>query len=143
MAGYWVKPLDAVPRIAPEEEGGPDWYPLQHHFGLTAFGINVYEASRAGVELVGEHDEAGSGQEEIYVVVSGAARFELEGEVLEAPALTVVAITEPAVRRSAVATEAGTRLIAVGGRAQRSFESSWQAHHFEGVPRAAGYDPGP
>ena len=33
--------------------------------GLSA-GANVYEAPRAGIELVGEHDESESGQEELY-----------------------------------------------------------------------------
>jgi hypothetical protein len=52
--------------------------------------------------------------------------------------VTVVAVTDPAVKRTAVAIRAGTRLLAVGGPATDRFESSWQARHFEGVPRADG-----
>jgi hypothetical protein len=47
--------------------------------------------------------------------VSGRARFTLDGETLEAPAGTLVFVRDPAVRREAVATEAGTEVLALGG----------------------------
>jgi hypothetical protein len=138
VPGFWAKRLDEIPTIAPDAPDDPLWYPLQHHFGISAFGVNVYAASRPGIELIGEHDETASGQEEVYVVISGSARFELDGEALTAPAVTVVAVRDPAVRRAATAVEPETHVVAVGGRAQEAFESSWRAAHFEGVPTAAG-----
>ena len=138
MAGYWVRRLDAIPTIAPEEPHDPDWHPLTYHFGVEAFGANVYTAPRPDMQLVGEHDESASGQEELYVVLAGAARFHLAGEAFDAPAISVVAVTDPAVRRGALATEAGTRLLAVGGRPTGAFGSSWDARHFAGVPRVDG-----
>jgi hypothetical protein len=138
LPGHWVRQLSAIPTIAPADENDPTWYPLQHHFGLSAFGANVYEASRAGIELVGQHDESESGQEELYIVVAGAARFTLDGGTVDAPAVTVVAITDPGVLRAATALEAGTTVMAVGGPAAERFESSWRPDHFEGVPRAGG-----
>jgi hypothetical protein len=134
--GWWVRRLEDVPRIPPEEPNDPDWYPLQHHFGLTAFGANAYVAPSVGDLLVGEHDESSSEQEEIYVVTTGRARFTLAGEEHDAAAVSVVAVRDPAVRRSAVALEAGTTVLAIGGKRDPTFRSSWQAHHFEGVPRA-------
>ena len=138
MPGYWVRRLDAIPTIAPEEPDDPDWYPLQHHFALTAFGANIYTASRPGIQLLGEHDETGSGHEELYVVIAGSARFQLGGEAFDAPAVTVVAVTDPAVQRGAVAAAAGTTIVAIGAPATERFVSSWAAGHFEGIPRAGG-----
>ena len=50
--------------------------------GVSAFGINAYTAN-AGEQVIEPHNElgAGSGQhEELYVVVTGEAEFELDGE---------------------------------------------------------------
>jgi hypothetical protein len=138
LGRYWVKRLDEVPTIAAEERDDPVWYPLQHHFGLRAFGANLYEAARPGVELVGEHAEDESGQEELYLVISGRAQFELDGEAFEVEAQGVVAVGDPAVRRRAVALERGTRIVAVGAPPSGEFRTSWQLHHFQGVPRADG-----
>jgi quercetin dioxygenase-like cupin family protein len=134
--GWWARRLSEIPRIPPEEPGDPDWYPVQHHFGLTAFGANVYVAPDAGHELIGEHDETHSGHEELYYLATGRARFTLDAEESELEAGTVVAVPDPAVRRRAVALEPGTTLVAVGGPANPEFVSSWRPDHFEGVPRA-------
>lgn len=134
MRGWAAIPLEDVPRV-PSHEPGPTWYPLQHAFGLTAFGANVFVAQAAGEVLVEEHDERKSEQEELYVLIAGRARFTLEGDAIEAAAVTVVAIRDPSVRRSAVALEPGTTLLALGGPPQESFRSTWREAHFQGVPR--------
>jgi hypothetical protein len=135
--GRWsAKPLREVPRVAKEVPGDPEWYPIQHHFGLTAVGVNVYVASAAGDELLERHDETHSGQEELYLVVAGAASFEIDGEVVRADAPYVVAVSDPAVVRQASALEAGTTIVALGGEPRERFESSWQSKHFDGVPQA-------
>jgi len=72
--GYWVRRLEDVPLVPTDDPDDFDWYPLQHHFGLSAFGVNAFGGD-AGTTLVAEHDECESGQEELYVVVRGAARF--------------------------------------------------------------------
>ena len=136
MGGWYAKALVDVPTVPIDEPGDPVWHPLQHHFGLTAFGVNAYTAPEAGLELLGAHDESASGQEELYVVTSGVARFTLDGEELEARAPFVVAVPDPAVTRAAVALEPGTTVLAVGGERREAFRSSWNARHFESVPRA-------
>ena len=118
-----------------EEEGEPEWYPLQHFFRLTAFGANVYVAPEAGGDLLGEHDETKSGQEELYLVVAGEATFTLDGETFDAPAVTVVAVPDPAVVRGAKAKKAGTAVVALGGDAREAFRSSWQPKWFEDAPQ--------
>ena len=136
MAGWTAKPLREVPMVDKEEAGDPDWYPIQHHFGLTAAGVNVYVAAAAGDELIGRHDETKSEQEELYLVVAGAAQFELDGEEVRAEAPFVVAVNDPTVMREAHAVAAGTMVVAFGGEPRERFDSSWESHHFEGVPRA-------
>jgi hypothetical protein len=136
MAGWSAKRLHDVPMVAKEESGDPDWYPVQYHFGLTSAGVNVYVAAATGDELLGRHDETRSDQEELYLVVAGAARFELDGEEVRAEAPFVVVVREPMVVREASALEAGTMVVAFGGERRERFDSSWESHHFEGVPRA-------
>ena len=135
MARYAVRRLEDVPRIPIEEPGDPEWYPLQHYFGFTAFGANVYVASQAGGDLLGAHDETASRQEELYLVVAGEAAFTLDGETVDAPAVTVVAVPDPTVVRGATAKTAGTAVVALGGEAREEFRSSWQPKWFERAPQ--------
>jgi uncharacterized cupin superfamily protein len=125
-----IRRLDDIPSI---EDEGVDWRPIQHFFGLTAFGINVYRGD-AGVQLIGDHDEAASGHEEVYLVLDGSVRFAIDGREVECGRGTVVAITEPSLHRTGIASTDGTAVLAVGNRATKRFESTWQPHHFEGVP---------
>ena len=134
MAGWAAARLGELPRAA-ETEPGAAWYPLQHVFGLTAFGANAFVAEAAGDVLVEEHDERDSGQEELYVVVRGRARFTLAGETVDSPAITVVAVRDPSVSRSAVALEPGATLLAFGASPREGFRSTWRAEHFERIPR--------
>ena len=107
---------------------GYDWHSIRHHFDVRAFGVNANVAVEPGV-IVEEHDEMheDGGQEELYVVVSGHATFTLDGEEVDAPAGTLVFVRDPAVRRAAVAHEAGTTLLCVGGRPGQPFRvSTWE-----------------
>ena len=124
-----------MPVVPTDDPDDFDWYPLQHHFGLRAFGVNAFGGD-AGTTLVAQHDERESGQEELYVVVRGAARFTLAGETHDAPAVSVVAIPDPAVTRDAVATEDGTIVLAIGAPRDSGFATTWNEANFEQVPRA-------
>ena len=111
---------------------------------MTAFGVNAYWAEQAGDELIEEHDELGAGagrHEELYVVVGGAARFTVAGEEFDASPGTVVFLRDPAARRAAVAAEANTTALAVGGAAGRPYEVSPWEWVAEAVPawRAGDY----
>ena len=134
MARFAVRRLEDVPTID-TAEGDPAWFPLQHYFRFTAFGVNVYVAEHQGAELVAAHDESASGQEELYIVTSGEATFTIGGEHVDAPATTVVAIPDPSVVRAGHAKAAGTTLIAIGGERRSEFRSSWQPKWFESAPQ--------
>jgi hypothetical protein len=135
---FAVRRLDQLPVIPPDADWEPVWHPLQHYFELTAFGANVYVARDGGDQLLGEHDEKGSNQEELYVVLRGEATFTLDGETFDVPELGVVSVPEPSVRRVAHAKTAGTALLALGGEKREAFRSSWREAHFRSVPRVSG-----
>jgi hypothetical protein len=134
MRGWAAARLDEVPPVTDGDPGDPEWRPLQHAFGLTAFGANAFVARAAGEQLVHPHDERASGQEELYVVLEGTVAFEVGGERLDAVRGTVVAVRDPALERSAVARSAGAALLVVGA-APGAFASTWQADHFRGLRR--------
>ena len=134
MARWAARNLSEIPKVTDGGPDDPDWHPLQHFFGLTAFGANVFVAKRADETLVEEHDERASGQQELYLVLEGEADFELDGEHVRAIRGTVVAVPDPSVKRRAVARSAGAALLAVGSR-PGSFATTWSESHFTGVPR--------
>ena len=110
-------------------EGGIEWRPVRHHLGIGAFGAGVWLGD-AGVELIEEHTELvenADEHEELYLVVRGRATFTVEGETIEAPAGTFVAVPDPAASRRAVAEEDGTVVYAVGAPRGRAYEiSRWE-----------------
>jgi tetratricopeptide (TPR) repeat protein len=105
------------------------WSPIRRELGVGSFGINAWTAAEAGDNLVGEHDETRSGHEELYVVVAGSARFTVDGEDVDAPAGTVVFVRDPASKRKAVSSEAGTTLLSVGGKVGEAYAPrAWEVN---------------
>ena len=110
MASY------AVARLEDMEEQDDDrcpYRPVRHHFGITTFGATTWTAKNAGERLINEHDEQDE-YDELYVVLSGSARFVVEGDSVPAPQGTFVRVP-PGVMRTAYAQEPGTTILAVGG----------------------------
>jgi hypothetical protein len=83
--------------------------PVREHLGIRAFGVNAFTPGEDGT-LINDHDESGSGQEELYIVLDGNAAFEVDGETFDAPAGTFVFV-RPESRRKA--TGDGT-ILSVG-----------------------------
>ena len=106
--------------------GSLRWRPIRRAFGITAFGVNAYTATEAGQDVVEEHTEQSLGHEELYVVVSGRATFEVDGEELDAPAGTLVFLADPSLKRGARAVEPATTVLAIGGEPQRHDVSAWE-----------------
>lgn len=125
MPDFALAHLDEIDEV---DDGRQPFRPVRHHFGITTFGVTAWTAHSAGDQLINEHteDEPNS-SEELYVVVSGHARFELNGQTEDAPAGTLVHV--PAgIKRSAFAGEAGTTLLAIGaGPPGKPYEpSGWE-----------------
>jgi tetratricopeptide (TPR) repeat protein len=109
---YKVARLDEIQEL---DDGRVPMRPVRHLLANSAFGVNAFSGREAGDRIINEHDEAdaGDGDEELYLVLTGRARFELDGEVVDAPAGTFV-FAAPAVTRTAFAEEPGTTLVAIG-----------------------------
>jgi cupin domain len=117
-----ANPSWRVARLEDIERRGRD-IPVREHLGIRAFGINAYAPADDGT-LVGEHDEAGSAQEELYIVLDGNATFEIDGETVDAPAGTFVFV-QPGARRKA--TGDGT-IVAVGAAPGEAYQAiDWGA----------------
>jgi mannose-6-phosphate isomerase-like protein (cupin superfamily) len=110
----------------PVGDRGLRWRPIRSRFGIRAFGTNAYTAD-VGDEIVEEHTESTYQHEEMYVVVRGRATFTLDGEEIDAPAGTIVHLPDPSVRRTAVAREPDTTVLAVGAKPGEAFQpSGWE-----------------
>ena len=103
--------LDEIDEI---DDGRSPFRPVRQHFGIMTFGVTAMTARADGDRLINEHEEAEpDSSEELYVVLSGHARFELDGETHDAPVGTLVHV--PAgIKRTAFAEEAGTTVLAIG-----------------------------
>jgi Cupin domain len=120
-------PKTQVARLDDIERRGRD-IPVREHLGIRAFGVNAFTPGEDGT-LIGEHDEAGTGQEELYLVLDGKATFEIDGETVDAPAGTFVFVP-PESRRKA--TGEGTVLVlgAAPGEAYQAVDwgGAWKFH---------------
>lgn len=121
MTGYAVSRLDEIDEIT---DGRQPCRPVRHHFGIRSFGVNAWTADE-GERVLNAHDEAGDA-EELYLVHSGRATFELDGNRVDAPAGTLV-FARPGVMRTAFAEEPGTTILAIGGRPGEAYEpDGWE-----------------
>jgi mannose-6-phosphate isomerase-like protein (cupin superfamily) len=117
------------------------WTPLRRHFGISAFGVNVYAVDKAGETVITSHSEEDGdparGHEELYIVLSGRARFIVGDTEIDAPAGTCVYVGDPAAERMATAEEENTRVLVVGAKPGEAFKpSAWEfaaavMHHYE------------
>lgn len=128
MAGYQATHIDEI-----AAEKWPYWAPIRHHFDIKTFGINAWRGTD-GDEVIKRHHEQESGAPELYFVVSGGATFTIGDEEVAAPAGTLVYCSDPNVERLAVATEAGTAILSIGGAAEgQAFEPvGWDTSYLEG-----------
>lgn len=112
--------------LPPLDMGGVGYRLVRRELGVRSFGMNGFTAD-AGEHLIEEHDELANGHEEVYVVLSGRARFTVDGEDAEIAAGTLVSVPDPASKRTAVALEDGTSALALGGKPGEAYEvSAWE-----------------
>lgn len=137
--GWRLARMEDVPAVSPADD--PEfwrpwtsdpafprgWHSVGRHLGVRAFGVNAKEAD-AGRELVARHDETEfGGQEELYVVVRGRARFTCNGETVELGPGDLL-LVEPPVVREAVALETPTLVLMVGATPGAAYEPpDWTA----------------
>jgi tetratricopeptide (TPR) repeat protein len=126
--GYVFARLDEfepAPILAPgATDDGRQRFDVRRRFDIDSFGIQAFRAP-SGVDVIREHDETllgEAGQEELYVVLNGAATFVIDGEPVEAPAGSFVHV-QPAAKRKATANEEGTTILVIGGTPGKAYEA--------------------
>jgi Cupin domain len=122
--GFQVTRVDELAKVPVAH--GLEWRPIRRRLGIRAYGINAYTAANPGDWVVEEHTES-IGHEETYIVLSGRATFTVDGEQIDAPAGTIIFISDTALKRMARSEQEGTTVLAVGGWPDKAFEpSSWE-----------------
>ena len=123
MAGdYEIKHVDEFEEM--EGSGGCTWRLARKTLGAEAFGFNVVDIAPEG-ELPA-HDEAESGQEEVFVVLDGRATVVAGEDEREAGAGTFVRYA-PKVRRTVRnSSDSNVRLLLIGVPGDSGYEPlSW------------------
>jgi Flp pilus assembly protein TadD len=116
--------LEPAARLAPgATDDGRKRFDVRRTLDIAAFGVQAFSAP-SGVTVINEHDETllgEAGQEELYVVLSGAATFEIDGETIEASTGALVNV-QPTAKRKATATEDDTTILVVGATRGKAYE---------------------
>jgi len=121
-----VAHLDDIP-FEIDNDPNTEWKPVRRYFGIGSFGTNAAKANTAGAELTHDHtevDDAGTGHEELFLIVSGHATYRVDGEEIDAPAGTFLYVPDPTTVRGVVAKEAGTVMLALGAEPGAVFAPS-------------------
>jgi mannose-6-phosphate isomerase-like protein (cupin superfamily) len=108
MADYTAK------KIGDMEAGfGGGFVKARAELGVSAFGFQVIQLPPSFSDYP-EHDHADSGQEEVFVALSGSGWIDIEGERVDLDGETLVRIG-PETKRKVHSGPQGLRLLAIGG----------------------------
>jgi len=107
-----------------EGSGEATWRLARKALGTSAFGYNLVEIGPGG--QIPEHDEAQSGQVELYVILEGEAVMRIEGEEHPAPAGTFASVEPAATRTILNRSQAPVTALLVGVDPSGGYEPmSW------------------
>lgn len=101
-----------VDDIEPAGPGGAVRF-VRRELGVQAFGVNWFDIPANGVGR--EHDETGSEQEEVSVVLAGSGHWRVDGEEVPARHGSVIRF-DPEATRQAVAGPDGMTFVSIGAR---------------------------
>ena len=119
---YAIKHRDEFERM--EGSGESTWLLARKACGTAAFGYNLVEIGPGG--QIPEHDEAQSGQVELYIVLEGDAVLRIDGKDHEAPAGTFASIEPPASRTILNRSDAPVTALLIGVKPEGGYEPmSW------------------
>ena len=122
MAGYTIKHRDEFESM--EGSGDSTWKLARKALGTSAFGFNLVEIAPGG--QIPEHDEARSGQVELYAILEGDAVLRIEDEDHEAPAGTFASIEPPATRTILNRSDAPVTALLIGVQPEGGYQPmSW------------------
>lgn len=135
-ADWQVARLDELERLGPNPEG-TIWRPVRRRFDVRAFGVNAWTGAQPGDRVI-EHHREPDGPEELYIVLTGRATFEVGDEEIDAPPGTFVFV-RPGIARGAIAAEPETTIAAVGAKAGEAYTPSmWEEWYVADAHRRSG-----
>jgi hypothetical protein len=112
VAGWKAAHLDEIEEF---EDVGCHYRPVRLRLGLSAFGASVWTAQSVGDPVINEHDPGDpTVDEELFLVMRGHAAFEVDGDRVDAPAGTFVAVP-PGTQRRAAAEAPDTAILLIEG----------------------------
>ena len=110
--GYAIKSVEEFEEM--EGSGDATWRLARKSLEASAFGFNVVDIGPCG--QIPEHDETGSGQEEVFCVLQGEGTFVADGEELPAPAGTFVRYSPEVKRTVRNHSDQPIRVMVVGAK---------------------------
>jgi mannose-6-phosphate isomerase-like protein (cupin superfamily) len=115
MADYTAKQIKDM-----QAGFGGGFVKVRAELGVTAFGIQVIQLPPDFADYP-EHDHAESGQEEVFIALSGSGWIDVEGERVDLDDETVVRVG-PETKRKVYAGPQGLRMLAIGGCPGSAYE---------------------
>jgi uncharacterized cupin superfamily protein len=101
--------------------GDATWRLARKALGTSSFGFNLVEIAPGG--QIPEHDEARSGQDEVYAILEGEAVLRIGGEDHPAPAGTFASIDPPMTRTILNRSDAPVTALLIGVAPGGGYES--------------------
>jgi mannose-6-phosphate isomerase-like protein (cupin superfamily) len=117
MAGYTLKRIDDMEAVF-----GGAFKRARAELGVESFGMQVMDLPPNMDEQYPEHDHSDDGQEEVYLVLRGAAEIEIEGERHRLDPDTMVRVGSGVSRKIRTGSE-GARVLALGGCPGKLYEA--------------------
>ena len=124
MTAWKAAHLDEIEEL---DDVGCHYRPVRLHLGLTAFGASVWTARAAGDLVIAEHDPGDpTADQELFLVVRGHAVFDVDGQRVDAPAGTFVAVP-PGTGRRAHAQAPETAILLIEGTPGKGYAArGWE-----------------
>lgn len=120
MSAPIVHRLSQIPAYSgPHAIPGIEFRALRAALGVSAWGMNLLDLAP---HCTGHpsHDHAHDGQEEVYIVLSGAVRLDLDGASVRLQAGEAVRVP-PEARRQLVTEEQPASVLAIGATPGQAF----------------------
>ena len=108
MSDYTAKRISDM-----QASHGGGFVKARAELGASAFGMQVIQLP-PDFEGYPEHDHADSGQEEVFVTLSGSGWMDVGGERVEMDQETLIRVA-PDIRRKVFTGPQGLRMLVVGG----------------------------
>ena len=109
MSDYTVKRFDEMEPIL-----GGFFLRCRASLGASSFGMQILQMPPNGGDFYPNHDHADTGTEEVYVVLTGEADFEIEGERVHVGTETAIRVGATTHRKILPGPE-GVKILAIGG----------------------------